>query len=122
MAENVKADFDLVDLEKIQLGSHEIVIFHTPGHTPGSICLRFGSRAIVGDAIFPGGPGHTHTPNELDLSLKSLRRVVFSWPDDTRLFPGHGDSTTVGQERPGFTRFIAETLPVDLCGDVSWAS
>jgi glyoxylase-like metal-dependent hydrolase (beta-lactamase superfamily II) len=84
------------------------------------MCLRLGSQAVVGDAIFPGGPGHTATPDALAQSLISLGRTVFTWPDQTELFPGHGPSTTVGSERPYFERFIQADHPLDLCGDVSW--
>ena len=88
----------------------------------GSVCLRFDARAIVGDVIFPGGPGHTSTPEELNQSLASLQRTVFTWPDETTLYPGHGQPTTVGQERAGFEAFLARPRPADLCGDVTWGT
>jgi glyoxylase-like metal-dependent hydrolase (beta-lactamase superfamily II) len=77
-------------------------------------------RAVVGDAIFPGGPGHTNSPQELSQALLSLRRSVFTWADETELFPGHGRSTRVGQERAGFEAFMARPLPPDLFGDIGW--
>ena len=117
---DVTADFALSDGDILRLGAHEIRVVHAPGHTPGSICLRFDSRAIVGDVVFPGGPGHTNTPEELSQSLASLRRTVFTWPDETVLYPGHGQPTTVGQERPGFEAFLARPRPADMCGDVTW--
>jgi glyoxylase-like metal-dependent hydrolase (beta-lactamase superfamily II) len=117
----VTPDFELNDGESISLGGQELRVIHTPGHTPGSVCLRFGSRAIVGDAIFPGGPGHTNSPQELDLSLRSLQNTVFSWPDETELYPGHGSTTTVGRERQDFEAFIARPRPPDLYGDISWS-
>lgn len=120
LTQNVVPDGDLADGDTIQLGAYEIKVFHTPGHTPGSVCILFDHRAIVGDAIFPGGPGHTKTPQDLRQSLASLKETVFGWPDETELFPGHGDSTTVGKERPAFNVFIERTLPLDLFGDVSW--
>ena len=116
----VEPDFELLDGDHFQLGEHTIGVVHTPGHTPGSVCLLAGDRALVGDAIFPGGPGHTHSPAELKQSLASLQRSVFTWPDGTGLFPGHGPSTTVGRQRPGFEAFMARPLPPDLCGDVTW--
>ncbi len=117
---SVAPDFELNAGDVVRLGAHAIRVFHTPGHTPGGVCLRFDARALVGDAIFPGGPGHTKTPEELNESLASLQRTVFTWPDETTLYPGHGRPTTVGQERPGFEAFLARPRPVDLCGDVSW--
>ena len=91
-----------------------------PGHTPGSVCLRLDGRAVVGDAIFPGGPGHTRSPEALAQSLVSLGLTVFTWPDETELYPGHGTPTTVGAERPAFEQFLQADHPPDLCGDVSW--
>ncbi len=118
----VTADFTIRDGDVVRLGAHEIRVVHAPGHTPGSICLRFDSRAIVGDVVFPGGPGHTNSPEELNQSLASLQRTVFTWPDETVLYPGHGQSITVGQERPGFEAFLARPRPADLCGDVTWTA
>lgn len=116
----VERDFDLNDGDAIPLAGRQIVVAHTPGHTAGSISLRFDRRAIVGDAIFPGGPGRTNTPEELKLSLEILKRTVFTWPDETELYPGHGISTTVGKERPGFEALVSRPLPTDLYGDVTW--
>ncbi|NIV34882.1 MAG: MBL fold metallo-hydrolase, partial [Anaerolineae bacterium] len=73
------------------------------------------------DAIFPGGPGYTASPEALAQSLASLGQTVFSWPDGTELYPGHGGHTTVRAERAGFQRLIGADRPADLCGDVSWA-
>ncbi|MDR3575316.1 MAG: MBL fold metallo-hydrolase [Anaerolineaceae bacterium] len=116
----VALDFELNDGDIFWPGPDEIVISHTPGHTAGSVCLHFNDRALVGDVIFPGGPGHTHNPQELSQSILSLQTKVFKWSDQTELFPGHGLSTTVGQERPGFTAFLDRPRPPELFGDVSW--
>ena len=116
----VQADFPLLDGTRVEIGNCTVTVFHVPGHTPGSVCLRLNGRVLVGDTIFAGGPGHTDSPEELILSLKSLSRTVFTWGDETELCPGHGDSTTVGAERSAFERFLAEARPSDLCGDVTW--
>lgn len=116
----ISGDLPLLDGMEVMIGSGRITIAHVPGHTPGSICLRFNGRAIVGDAIFPGGPGHTDSPEALAQAIVSLGQVVFSWPDDIALYPGHGGSTTVGAERADFERFLAADHPPDLCGDISW--
>lgn len=117
---NVAGDFPLLDGMEVMVGRGRLVVAHVPGHTPGSVCLRLGGRVLVGDAIFPGGPGHTDSPAALAQSLISLGETVFAWPDETELWPGHGDSTTVGAERADFERFLAEDHPPDLCGDVAW--
>jgi glyoxylase-like metal-dependent hydrolase (beta-lactamase superfamily II) len=117
---DVEADFPLTAGMEIQVGREYLTIFHTPGHTPGSVCLRLHGQAIVGDAIFPGGPGHTETPQALAQSLVSLDQTVFTWPIETELHPGHGGPTSVGAERAAFKRFIRSDLPDSLCGDVTW--
>ena len=116
----VECDFDVHDADAVSIGDGEVQIVHVPGHTPGSCVLRLGDRAIVGDAIFPGGPGHTSSPAALAQSLESLARTVFTWPDGTELHPGHGSHTTVGAERASFEAFVAADRAPDLCGDVTW--
>jgi hydroxyacylglutathione hydrolase len=116
----VAPDFALNDGDIVHLGAHEIQVAYTPGHTPGGVCLRFGARALVGDTIFPSGPGHTNTPAELNQILAALQQTVFTWPDDTLLYPGHGNETTVGRERPGFEAFMAKPRAADLFGDIAW--
>lgn len=116
----LQADFALEDGMEVPVGRGRVRITHVPGHTPGSVCLRLDGRAVVGDAIFPGGPGHTASPESLTLSLESLGRTIFTWPDGTELHPGHGGPTTVGVERPAFERFVLADRPADLHGDVTW--
>lgn len=127
----LKVDFPLVDGMEIEVGQGRLRVVHVPGHTPGSVCLlpsgtRGGRKpspgwALVGDAIFPGGPGHTDSPAALQQSLTSLAETVFAWPDGTRLLPGHGPGTTVGAERASFEALMSADLPADLCGDVTWS-
>ena len=117
----VEADFELRDGMRLRVGQRFVRVVHVPGHTPGSVALRFDRRAVAGDAVFPGGPGHTGTPEALQTLLLSLQRTVFTCADDTLLFPGHGDPTTVGAARPAFQDFLARPRPPDLCGDVTWA-
>jgi hydroxyacylglutathione hydrolase len=116
----IQADFELRDGMRLRVGRRYVRVIHTPGHTPGSVSLRFDHRAVTGDAVFPGGPGHTDTPEALQTLLVSLQRTVFVWPDDTLLYPGHGGPTTVGAERPAFQEFLARPRSPDLCGDVTW--
>ena len=116
----IAVDFELRDGMRLRVGRHVVRVVHVPGHTPGSVALRFDRRAVVGDAVFPGGPGHTDTPEALQILLLSLQRTVFTWPDDVLLYPGHGTPTTVGAERPSFQAFLARPRPSDLCGDATW--
>ena len=116
----VEADFPLLPGMEIEIGEGRVVAYHVPGHTPGSVAFLLNGQAVVGDAIFPGGPGHTASPEALAQSLFSLGEYVFTWPDATELHPGHGTFTTIGAERASFERFLATDPPPGLCGDVTW--
>lgn len=116
----IEADFPLLDSAEVEIGSGRVTVVHVPGHTPGSVCLRLDGQVVVGDTVFPGGPGHTASPEALAQSLVSLGQTVFTWPDDTELYPGHGAHTTVGAERAAYESFLAADHPPDLCGDVTW--
>lgn len=117
-------DFTLNSGSTIDVGIADLVVYEIPGHTPGSVAFAIREddfeRAIVGDAIFPGGPGHTRSQMDLKRLLDALERTVFTWPDEVMLFPGHGDPTTVGAEREAFERFRSNELAPDLFGDVTW--
>ena len=113
-------DFPLLDGMEVEIGQERLTVHHLPGHTPGSVCLKLNGQVVVGDAIFPGGPGHTRSPETLAQSLVSLGQVVFAWPDATELYPGHGGYTTVGAERAAFELFLIADHPAELCGDVTW--
>ncbi len=116
----ITGDFNLRDGDVLSLGSSQVRVVYTPGHTPGSVCFRFDRRAIVGDTLFPGGPGHSKTPEALAQILSGLRDKIFAWPDDLVFYPGHGESETIGAVRPAFQRFMSQPRPPELCGDVEW--
>jgi glyoxylase-like metal-dependent hydrolase (beta-lactamase superfamily II) len=117
---DIQADFPLLHGMEVEIGRGRVTVDHVPGHTPGSVCFRLNGQVVAGDAVFPGGPGHTMSPEALAQSLASLGRTVFTWPDATELYPGHGGFTTVGAERQAFERFVAADHPPGLCGDVAW--
>jgi len=82
----------LTNGSKISVGNVKINILHVPGHTPGQCCFDLmDGRILVGDAIFVGGPGKTETPEEFNQTMETMKNIIFSWPDETRFFPGHGD-------------------------------
>jgi len=118
----IKGTRPLQDGQTIRVGAHSLKVYEAPGHTPGHVVFQFDTRAIVGDAIFPGGLGRTHNADELTTALYHLQRVIFRWPDNVRLYPGHGKPTTVGAERDKFMRYLANPRANDFFGDVSWAS
>jgi glyoxylase-like metal-dependent hydrolase (beta-lactamase superfamily II) len=92
--------------QAIRFGTLEAVAHHTPGHCPGGVCLeiretgRAGKNLFVGDTLFAGSIGRTDLPGgNLATLLASIRDVLFAFGDDARVYPGHGPSTTIGQER-----------------------
>lgn len=93
-------DMLLKDGDKISIGNLEIEIIHTPGHSPGGICLKFSKYVISGDTLFAGGIGRTDFPGgDYDTLIKSIKEKLFTLPEDTEIFPGHGPSTTVKNEK-----------------------
>jgi hydroxyacylglutathione hydrolase len=89
------------DLSKtIAFGRHEVRVHHTPGHSPGGVCLEVDSTLIVGDTLFAGSIGRTDLPGgDYDTLINAIRTVLFAFPDDTPAYPGHGEPTTIGRER-----------------------
>ncbi|MBP1714254.1 MAG: beta-lactamase domain protein [Deltaproteobacteria bacterium] len=99
-----KADLFLVDDQNLKFGNLEIKVLHTPGHTPGGVCFLIGKVLFSGDTIFPNGPGNTALPGaDYRQILKSIHSKIFTLPDETIIYPGHGLETTVGREKK--TRF-----------------
>jgi len=75
-------------------------VLHTPGHTPGGVCLRRGDQMIVGDTLFRGSVGRTDLPGgDWDTLVRSIRDKLFALPDEVRCYPGHEGETTIGRER-----------------------
>jgi glyoxylase-like metal-dependent hydrolase (beta-lactamase superfamily II) len=87
---------------KLQLGSNEFEVRHTPGHTKG-LCVLYVASANVcfcGDLIFNGSVGRTDLPGgDWDTLVESIHTQIFTLPDETRLLSGHGEETTVGEEK-----------------------
>ena len=99
----------LEDETVIEVGDLRLHTIKTPGHTPGSICFRLEDAPILfsGDTLFPGGPGATKFPGgDFDTIIQSIDRKLFTLPPDTLVLPGHGDDTTVGDERPHLDEWI----------------
>lgn len=97
----VAIDQDLADGDTIAFGKREAAVLHTPGHTPGGVCLLAGKHLISGDTLFPGGPGNTWENKEnLARIIDAIETKLFVLPDDTAVYPGHGKDTTIGTEKP----------------------
>lgn len=79
-----------------------VEVRHVPGHCPGNVLFHFGGlrAAFVGDAIFRGSVGRTDLPGgSMDILERSIREQIYTLPDETTLYPGHGPATTVGAEK-----------------------
>lgn len=88
--------------EEIEVGSIRLKVLHTPGHTPGSISLYCESLGAIftGDVLFAGSVGRTDLPGSSYRDLiSSIRMKLFALPDETIVYPGHGERTTIGVER-----------------------
>jgi glyoxylase-like metal-dependent hydrolase (beta-lactamase superfamily II) len=97
----VKPDRPLEHGDTVTVGRFEVAVLHTPGHTEGSISFKLPSEHVLtGDALFPGGVGKTESQADFRTALVSAERQVFTLGDDTRISPGHGDDTWVGNEAP----------------------
>ncbi len=94
----------LTDHEAITFGESDLTVLHTPGHSPGGICLYSQRNSLVftGDTLFAGAIGRTDIPggNYGEL-LDSINTRLLALPDETIIYPGHGPSSTIGVERVG---------------------
>jgi hydroxyacylglutathione hydrolase len=117
--EQVQVDQLLREGDSIRWGPFEAQVMHTPGHTKGSICLympaaipearaaiaaksieRLPGRLFAGDTLFAGSIGRTDLwGGSFDAIISSLKGKVLELPDDTIVYPGHGEATTIGRER-----------------------
>ncbi len=117
----VQPDFNLSDGQRLVLGLCQVRVHHLPGHTPGSVAFELpGNRFLVGDTIFPGGPGHTDSPAQFAQLIRTLWERIFVLPLETQLLPGHGQHTLVGREYEPFHRFLERGWAEDAYGDVEW--
>ena len=90
----------LEDGDKIELGNISLGIMHTPGHTPGSISIKLDGLIFTGDALFAGGVGRTDFAyGNAELLLRSIRDKLLVFDDDTVIYPGHGECSTIGEEK-----------------------
>lgn len=112
----------LGDGDTVSFGRIKLSVLHTPGHTPGSVCFSMGKYLISGDTLFPGGPGKTGSPAQLRQIIESITGKIFCLPDDTQIYPGHGDSTVLKKVKEEFAVFSSRSHDPNLCGDVLWLS
>jgi len=112
----------LNDGDTISFGNLKFEVLHTPGHTPGSLCFKVGRYLISGDTIFPGGPGKTRSSADFKQIIESITGKIFVLPDDTQIYPGHGNFTVLKKEKDEFAVFSSRAHNPNLYGDVLWLS
>ncbi|NLI93670.1 MAG: MBL fold metallo-hydrolase [Peptococcaceae bacterium] len=111
------AEICLEDNQKIVIGNMEISVIHTPGHTPGSISLLTDQGLFSGDTLFDGQVGKTDLPGgSIDDLLSSIHNKLLVLKDDVKVYPGHGGSTTIGNERSANPYIRYELWK----GEISW--
>jgi len=94
------ADRQLEDGDTIELGELKFKVSHTPGHTPGGICLLVDNILFSGDTLFNQGIGRTDFPGgSMEKMMDSLHQKVLTLPDKTIVYSGHGPATTIGDEK-----------------------
>ncbi len=97
----------------VTVGDVTLDVIHLVGHTPGSVALLYRDpdghpHLFTGDSLFPGGPGKTTSPTDFTSLMDDLEAKVFGWlPDDTWFYPGHGNDSTLGAERPSIPEWRA---------------
>ncbi len=98
------ADGFLEHDQVVEVGTLSFKVIHTPGHSPGSICLFGHGHCVTGDTLFVGGVGRTDLPGgSMETLIQSLKGRVLTLPDDTVVLPGHDygakPTSTIGEER-----------------------
>jgi hydroxyacylglutathione hydrolase len=96
-----KADGYFEDEQRLWIGSTKVEVFHTPGHSPGHVVFYFAKQKtlIGGDMIIGGSVGRTDLPDSNHAQMEASLRRMMKLPPDTKLYAGHGDITTLGDER-----------------------
>ncbi len=94
-----QADGFFSEDQQISIGSYNIKVIHTPGHTPGSVCFYAPGVVFTGDTLFAGSVGRTFSSRDHYILVQSVIKKIFPLGDNLRVYPGHGPPTTIGKER-----------------------
>jgi glyoxylase-like metal-dependent hydrolase (beta-lactamase superfamily II) len=103
----LEPDFEIHDGDVFRFGNSQVRAISTPGHSPGGTSFLTDGILIAGDTLFPGGPGSTQRPDgDFKEIIENIQSKLFTLPDDTKVYPGHGKPTTIGAERPHIQEWI----------------
>ena len=95
-----KADRYVKHGDVITAGEVSLAVLHIPGHSPGGICLVEQGMVFTGDALFAGSIGRTDLPGGSHMALiGAIKAILLTLPDDTKVYPGHGPESTIGEEK-----------------------
>jgi len=106
-----KLDEELTEGDTVNVGGHIFTVMEMPGHDDAHIILYSEDDRVIlgGDVLFPGGHGRTDLPGSDQQTMNRTLRRFLALPDDVRVFPGHGEHTTIGAERPWIERLPNES-------------
>lgn len=100
--EPLKPTREITDGDSVMVGDYAFQVLHTPGHSPGCICLLGEKACLTGDLLFRGGVGRYDLPGgDEDTLVASLRKLLEAGDPHTVIYPGHGPSSTLGEEQQG---------------------
>lgn len=93
------ADREFAEGKDVELGALRVSVIHAPGHSPGHVVLHADGKALVGDCLFAGSVGRTDLPFSNAEQLEASLARIAALPAETVIYPGHGDTSTIGEER-----------------------
>lgn len=97
---DVEPDRYIEDGDQLEIGNLIAEIIHTPGHSRGGICIKIKDKIFTGDTLFSGSIGRTDLPGgDHKTLIESIKNKLLIYPDDTVVYPGHGESSTIGREK-----------------------
>ncbi len=103
----LEPDIILKDGDRVTAGEIELSVIHTPGHSPGSICLLSEGVVFTGDTLFASGVGRTDFPGgSKDVLINSIQRKLMPLGPDSVIYPGHGPDSTIGREKQSINEWI----------------
>jgi glyoxylase-like metal-dependent hydrolase (beta-lactamase superfamily II) len=106
---DLRPDVELADATALEVAGLRLEVMHTPGHSPGGVCLYAREHGVLfsGDTLFAGGPGATgRSFSDFPTIIESIRSRLLTLPDGTVVHTGHGDDTTIGAESPHLQDWI----------------